>query len=140
MKYFSSLCFCLLFLWCVTAQAADIKSMVETIKQPMTIKASKSKRMDVVFNHTSHRGINCFLCHHKASDKGRYVSCKECHTKPGARERDPQSMFMAFHSKSSDHSCLKCHSDKAANRPDRFGKTFRNCRPCHGTPAAPASK
>ena len=112
------------------AQANDIRSMTETIKKPITLKASKSERLNVVFNHSSHKGINCFGCHHEVSENGRYVSCSVCHTEPG-RSKDPMSTFMAFHAKDVKQSCYGCHIRLAKEKYARYGKTFTNCRPCH---------
>ncbi|MBQ7584873.1 MAG: cytochrome c3 family protein [Desulfovibrionaceae bacterium] len=140
MKYASLFLLALTLLLAGTAQAGDIASMKDKIKQPMTIEAGKSKRMNVVFNHTSHRGINCFTCHHaKTADNMRYVACQTCHQGVG-RMKDPSSKFMAFHGKKSKHSCYACHLQKAKEKPARYGKIFVNCRPCHYAPAQSAAK
>ena len=117
------------------AQARSVKEMSEVIKKPIEIEASGSKRMNVMFPHTAHKGISCFHCHHEEGSDGRYVACTECHATPGARERDPMSMFMAFHSKNGDRSCLGCHKKLAAENPGKFPQ-FKGCRPCHMSPAA----
>ena len=106
------------------------KLMKEIIREPITLHAQKSPLLDVVFNHTSHKGISCFTCHHKKADVGYYVACSECHPAKG-KSKDPQSQFVAYHAKKSDHSCLSCHREKAAKKPDRYGRKFYNCRPCH---------
>ncbi|MBQ7738256.1 MAG: cytochrome c3 family protein [Desulfovibrionaceae bacterium] len=131
MKYVWMFVLGLTFLFATNAQALDIKQMKEKMNQPITLKADKSSRMDVVFNHSSHRGINCFTCHHKKlNDKDRYVSCSSCH-KPLGKSKDPMSKFVAFHDKKSSHSCYACHTNLIKENPQRFGKIFRNCRPCH---------
>lgn len=127
--------FALTFLWAGGAQARSVKEMSQAIKEPIEIEASGSKRMNVMFPHTAHKGISCFHCHHEEGSDGRYVACTECHATPGARERDPMSMFMAFHSKNSDRSCLGCHKKLAAENPGKFPQ-FKGCRPCHMSPAA----
>lgn len=53
------------------------------------------------------RAWECDVCHHAApSDaKDAYVSCgasEECHSLKGTRERDPQSLFWAYHTKNSE--------------------------------------
>ncbi len=132
MKYVSLLFFSLaLVMWSVGTQARDIKEMSQFIKQPLQIKAGLSKRMDVVFPHTAHRGINCLQCHHEIGPDGRYVACTECHSKPGPRERDPLSMFMAFHAKESDRSCVGCHKQMLNKIPAKYEAKFKGCRPCH---------
>lgn len=116
-----------------TAQAKDIKELMQDTKKPMTIKGGKSEKMDVVFNHTTHSGIGCIGCHHERADDGtRYVACTTCHETPGARERDPDSMFMAFHSKAEqDRSCYSCHNRRAAAGKITFNAFETGCRPCH---------
>ena len=136
MKYFMMFILSLAFLLANDAQALDIKQMKEKMNQPITLKADKSKLLNVVFNHSSHRGINCFTCHHqKLDNKNRYVPCSSCHKSMG-RSNDPMSRFVSFHSKKSEHSCYACHNDLANERPERFAKVFYNCRPCHMSKAA----
>ncbi|MBO4368606.1 MAG: cytochrome c3 family protein [Desulfovibrio sp.] len=130
MKHMGLFFLTIALLFATHAQADNLKMLTDAIKKPITIEAGKSLRMNVVFNHTSHRGINCFTCHHMKSDKGRYVSCSECHKGVG-RSAEPASRFMAFHAKDSQHSCYACHLEKAEHKPVRYGKVFYNCRPCH---------
>ena len=61
-------------LLCVPAFAADdeepkgvsdIKEVGKVIRNPITIEATGGKqKMDVVFNHSSHRRVRCQTCHH----------------------------------------------------------------------------
>ena len=140
MKYLATLLFAMLCLWANDAQAADpLKNLGQLIKKPMTIKASSSERMNVVFEHKYHqgKGFGCATCHHEKLDGNSYVSCANdaCHSEPGPRERDTMSMFMAFHSGDTDRSCYGCHTKLAAENPDKY-KKFDGCRPCHMSPQA----
>ncbi|MCR4666807.1 MAG: cytochrome c3 family protein [Desulfovibrio sp.] len=130
MKYTSLCVLALTLLLPMSVEAGNLKMLTDSIKKPMTITAGESMRMNVVFNHTSHRGINCFTCHHMKSEKGRYVSCSECH-KGAGRSSDPTSRFAAFHARDSKHSCYSCHTSLVAENPARYGQVFYNCRPCH---------
>ena len=122
------------------AQAKELRELTQEIKKPMTIQGGKSEKMSVVFNHTSHTGIACLLCHHKREGENRFVPCVTCHTEPGARARDAKSMFMAYHSRSeADRSCYACHTQRAVKAPERYGTFFTGCRPCHMTPTAKES-
>ncbi|MBQ7607434.1 MAG: cytochrome c3 family protein [Desulfovibrionaceae bacterium] len=113
------------------ANCRPCHSLNDVIKAPITMEAKKSKLLNVTFNHSSHKGISCFACHHMVSKKnGRYVPCSECHVQKG-RSMDPKSMFTAAHSKNVDHSCYACHDNLAQSAPNRYAKTFYNCRPCH---------
>lgn len=146
MRYISLFLLCFALVATTAAQARPIKTMVETINKPITIEAKNSKLLDVVFNHTSHRGINCFTCHHVASEsKGRYISCTECHENQG-RSTKSLSLFRAAHAKDSRHSCYACHANQAMES-EKYATIFYNCRPCHmgskqtptqGTPNAQA--
>ena len=95
--------------------------------KPIELKSSEHKKMWVKFNHATHESVECDVCHHAApSDaKDAYVSCgasEECHSLKGTRERDPQSLFWAYHTKNSERSCYGCHT------------AMLGCRPCHMPP------
>ncbi len=117
----------------VTIQAKGIREISQAVQQPIEIKAGDSRLMHVVFTHTVHKGINCGYCHHNVSTTGRYVQCITCHRIPGARERAPISMFMAYHSKSNPRSCIGCHSRLATDE-SKYSNKFSGCRPCHMSP------
>ena len=137
MKYLAAFLVALTLLWIGGAQANESKGL--GIKNsPIVIEGGESQRMTVVFNHKSHRniGVSCKNCHHETSGDTPFSSCREdCHATPGARERDPMSMFMAFHAKGTDRSCYGCHSRLAAESPAKYPQ-FKGCRPCHMSPQA----
>ena len=93
-------------LLCVPAFAADdeepkgvsdIKEVGKVIRNPITIEATGGKqKMDVVFNHSSHRRVRCQTCHHALPSDidAKYVSCgasEECHS-PWRRRRRPEPL------------------------------------------------
>ena len=97
--------------------------------KPIELKSSEHKKMWVKFDHATHESVECDVCHHAApSDaKDAYVSCgasEECHSLKGTRERDPQSLFWAYHTKNSERSCYGCHTAMLGP----------GCRPCHMPP------
>ena len=142
MKYLATLLFVLSLLWVVGAQAGESQGLGAIKNNPIVIEGGTSKRMTVTFVHKSHRniGVSCKHCHHETSSDVPYSSCREaCHSTPGARERDPMSMFMAFHARDTDRSCLGCHSQLAAKDPAKYPQ-FNGCRPCHMTPEARAAE
>ena len=124
------------------AVAGDVKAP----DKPIELKSSEHKKMWVKFNHASHESVECDVCHtprfhgwresvecdvcHHAAPsdaKDAYVSCgasEECHSLKGTRERDPQSLFWAYHTKSSERSCYGCHTTMLGP----------GCRPCHMPP------
>ena len=64
MKYLYFIVLALALLFVQEANAKSIKDMSEAIKNSITLDAKNSKLLSVTFNHSSHRGINCFTCHH----------------------------------------------------------------------------
>ena len=139
MKYVIPLLAALLLCWAAAAQAAPAdqpNGMGAMKNQPIEIEGGTSPRMTVIFAHKSHKDISCKNCHHETSGDTPYSSCREaCHATPGARERDPMSMFMAFHAKGTSRSCYGCHNELAATDPAKYS-SFKGCRPCHMSPQA----
>ena len=137
-------------LLCVPAFAADdeepkgvsdIKEVGKVIRNPITIEATGGKqKMDVVFNHSSHRRVRCQTCHHALPSDidAKYVSCgasEECHSVPRGDDGVAPSLFKAFHAKDSDHSCYGCHMKKRK----QYTGFQKGCLPCHEKdPKAPA--
>lgn len=129
MKYLVISLFALTLLVAGTALAADAGDAAKAPKKAMELKHGTSKRMHVMFNHTTHKDVACDQCHHDTPDpKKPFVSCTnaDCHATPGPRERDTMSMFVAYHAKDTDRSCYGCHKKLAAENPQ-----FSGCRPCH---------
>ncbi len=142
MKYSAMILVVLTLLWVASAQAEASKTPAQIKNSPIEL-AGESPLIRVTFNHATHRhiGVSCKNCHHETSANIPYSSCRDaCHATTGARERDPDSMFMAFHAKGTERSCYGCHSMRAEKNPEAYPE-FRNCRPCHtGDPVeAPAS-
>ncbi len=106
----------------LSAAAEETKAPEKTIE----LKSSTHKKMWVKFDHASHEGVDCVVCHHaQPSDaKSPSVSCgasEECHALKGTKERDPQSLFWAYHTRNSERSCYGCHTTMIGP----------GCRPCH---------
>lgn len=132
MRYFVIALFVFALLGAAEVQAKENQGILFKYKQPIELNDGTSKLMHVTFNHTTHKGIKCASCHHEGLPENRYASCTNemCHSLKGARERDPMSLFMAYHSPD-ERSCYGCHKKEAANHPE-----FRGCRPCHMSPQA----
>lgn len=111
---------------------SDIKEVGKIIRNPLTIEATGgNSKMDVVFNHKSHRRVRCVTCHHALpSDiNAKYVSCgasEECHSTPRGDDGVAPSLFKAFHAKDSENSCYGCHLKRRGQDSDQSG-----CAPCH---------
>lgn len=138
MKYLATLLLALAVFCPGRALASELPKIGEIIKAPMTTKASGSPLMNVVFTHKTHmgKGFGCATCHHDRSQGSSYVSCtsEDCHSIPGARERDTMSMFMAFHAGDTNRSCYGCHTQLVDRNPAKYAEKFRGCRPCHTGP------
>lgn len=105
---------------------------LKNLDKPILLDDGVSKRMGVVFNHKSHKSVKCVTCHHEGLPGNRYASCtnSECHAITGPAERDPMSVYMAYHAPDTDRSCYGCHKSLAGKYP-----SFKGCQPCHRTPA-----
>lgn len=126
MRYiYLSFCFIAL-LFC--AGQADGKANLKDLGKPMLLDSGDNPRMYVIFNHSSHKSVKCRTCHHEGLPGNRYAACtnKECHSLPGAKERDVLSVYMAYHAPDTTRSCLGCHKKLAGKYPD-----FKGCSPCH---------
>ena len=142
MRYLATLLVILAFVWVGEAQADKPKGMGAIKNNPILIEGGSSARMSVVFSHRAHmdKGFSCKTCHHESSSNTPYSSCREaCHSTPGASERDPMSMYMAFHAKGTNRSCLGCHSMLAARDPAAY-PSFKGCRPCHSAEGRAAAE
>lgn len=137
MRYLKILLFALAILAVSAAQADESGKPGRIKNNPIIIEGGESSRMSVVFSHKVHKnkGFGCKTCHHESSADIPYSSCREeCHSTPGARERDSMSMFMAFHAKGTDRSCYGCHSRLAEESPETY-PAFKGCQPCHSAKA-----
>lgn len=115
-----------------SAQAAGLLS----IQKPIVLDYDSGPRLAVVFNHDTHKSVQCRICHHIVAENGkRYVKCtrEECHSLPGYTQRDPMSAFMAYHARGTDRSCYGCHLELRASH-----ASFRGCQPCHMGPITKA--
>ncbi|EGB15881.1 Cytochrome c, class III, conserved region [Pseudodesulfovibrio mercurii] len=116
--------FCLPVVIAANAPADSI-----TIEVPAGAKATKTP---VVFPHKKHvdGGIDCLVCHHKATSKDDVKGCASegCHIDASAAaKKEPTSFYSAFHSKKSDASCLACHKKEK-----KAGKNVPvSCKECH---------
>ncbi len=116
--------------FCAATAHADAPNL-KNLDKPIELNAGDSKRMHVIFNHSSHKSVKCRTCHHEGLPGNRYASCtnKECHALSGASERDPMSVYMAYHAPDTDRSCYGCHKPLAGKY-----QGFKGCSPCHMTP------
>lgn len=120
-----------LALACVCAAPEAGARNLNDLNRPMELEAGSSPRMHVTFNHSSHRQVACRTCHHMGLPDNRYAPCtnEACHSQPGASNRKPMSVYMAYHAPDTDRSCYGCHKKLAGKYPN-----FKGCQPCHMTP------
>lgn len=113
------------------AYAGQARPNLKNLDQPILLDAGAVKRMEVIFNHSTHKSVKCRICHHMGLPGNRYAPCtnEECHALKGAAERNPMSVYMAYHAPYTDRSCYGCHKSLADKYP-----AFRGCKPCHQTP------
>lgn len=127
-RLFAAITFCIFMAMPCFAQDAQTGKLM-VLRQPIDMNYGASPRFAVIFNHNTHKSVKCKTCHHiKTANGKRFVNCtvEGCHSTPGARLRNPESMFMAYHARDTDRSCYGCHKMEAAKYPQ-----FKGCRPCH---------
>lgn len=131
MRYIIGLCCLLSLFYCANAFADAAHPNLKNLDKPIELDAGDSPRMYVTFNHSTHKSVKCRTCHHEGLPGNRYASCtnEDCHSLTGAKERDPMSVYMAYHAPDTKRSCYGCHKSLAAEYPQ-----FKGCRPCHMTP------
>lgn len=137
MHYLSMALCALALLFSGNAAADEARPNLKNLDKPILLDAGSSKRMHVIFNHSSHNSVKCRTCHHEGLPGNRYASCtnEECHSLPGARERDPMSVYMAYHAPDTDRSCYGCHKSLAGKYTN-----FKGCQPCHKSLRAQAAE
>lgn len=133
---FIAVCAFAIVCFCGTANADTRAPNLKNLDKPIELDAGASKRMYVIFNHSSHKSIKCRTCHHEGLPGNRYAPCtnEECHALTGASERDPMSVYMAYHAPDTDRSCYGCHKPLAGKYPG-----FKGCQPCHLSPQGRAT-
>ena len=123
---------CLSLSLCLACTGVSVlaRPNLKNLNKPILLDAGKLKRMYVTFNHSSHQDIACRTCHHEGLPGNRYAACTSegCHSLPGASERSPMSVFMAYHAPGTDRSCYGCHKPLGGKYPN-----FHGCSPCHKT-------
>lgn len=121
---------CLLLSFLIAPLAVQARTNLKDLDKPIELDSGNLKRMYVIFNHSSHKSVACRTCHHEGLPGNRYAPCtnEECHALPGPAERNPMSVYMAYHAPGTDRSCYGCHKPLAGKYPG-----FKGCGPCHET-------
>jgi hypothetical protein len=106
--------------------------------------AKGAKTNVVAFDHKAHepRVTFCSTCHHQTLD-----ACSSCHTLTGTKKGGFVTLEKAYHSASSEHSCVGCHNlvtqqkDCAGcHQTQAASPSKRSCSICHNGPKAPKGK
>lgn len=89
----------------------------------------------VKFNHSTHKDIECTVCHHPVDGKENFAKCATagCHDDL-AGKKGTKSLYYVVHSKKNVkfQSCLQCHDKIVAEKPD-LKKDLTGCAKskCH---------
>lgn len=101
-------------------------------------KMGKGSKGEVIFNHTTHKTVECGTCHHPVEGKEDYRPCSTagCHDVFGQKAKGVNSYYQAIHKrKDPQHqSCLACHYKEAGEDQEKL-KLLKNCKLCHQAPA-----
>jgi len=132
-KIFIMSLLCVCFTAMLAFAQAELKSVIDAPDDGLeinVIKGRSERNLGVVFNHSSHEGIDCFTCHHKNTVKNEPESCANCHTDTDPNAQGPKSYFRAMHVKNPERtSCLSCHREEFAGDKDMTGCTSSGCHP-----------
>jgi hypothetical protein len=131
-KFIMSL-LCVCFTAVLAFAQAELTSAVDAPDDDLeinVIKGHSTRDLGVVFNHSSHEGIDCFTCHHKNTVKDVPESCANCHTETAPDAQGPKSYFRAMHVKgAAQTSCLSCHQEEFSGDKDLTGCASSSCHP-----------
>ena len=89
----------------------------------------------VKFNHSTHKTVECVVCHHPVDGKENYGKCATagCHDDLKGK-KGTKSLYYVVHSKKDVkyQSCLQCHDKLAAEKPE-MKKELTGCAKskCH---------
>ena len=124
---FSAILLCCICFLSSKAQAEEVNLF--SFRNPIQLDVGESKRMHVTFKHMNHKGVKCRTCHHESVDGTRYAKCsnENCHSLKGAKQRESNSIYMAYHSPETNRSCYTCHKTKVKGK----FSAEKGCRPCH---------
>lgn len=113
----------------LTAVAAAPKAPADGLKMDKTKKV-------VVFNHSTHKDIQCVDCHHPVDGKENYQNCASagCHDNFDQKDKSVHSYYQAMHKKKGNKfdTCVSCH-EKVAGADKAKKKELAGCAKskCH---------
>ena len=109
------------------AIAARPAEPTEPIKMALTAKT-------VTFNHTTHKTVDCAVCHHLVDGVENFQKCSDsgCHDAIGIKEKGINSYYRIAHDRKSETTCLGCHVKEAKAKPE-LRKALTGCKgsSCH---------
>jgi len=94
-------------------------------------------KKEVVFNHSTHKSVDCKICHHTWDGAAKIGKCNDagCHDNMDSKAKDIKALYMAFHTKEikAKDSCYSCHvkiaGDDAAKKKELAGCAKSKCHP-----------
>lgn len=104
---------------------AEVPRLLRGQADTIWVTSEESKSPSVAFNHLAHEGQTTFCtdCHHRTLQ-----ACDDCHTLTGSVEGAGVTVAQSYHLKTSQHSCVGCHTTVAVEHPQ--------CSGCHSVPTA----
>ncbi len=89
----------------------------------------------VTFNHSTHTGDDCKVCHHTWDGAAPVKKCSEagCHDNMDKKDKSVNSYYQAMHSKkAAKATCVSCHK-KVAGKDKAKKKQLTGCKKsaCH---------
>lgn len=82
-------------------------------------KMNKGGKKEVIFNHSTHKEVNCVDCHHPVDGKEDYRPCSTegCHDNLDPKDKSINSYYQAMHKKKDPkfQTCVICHEKTAGD-------------------------
>jgi hypothetical protein len=113
----------ILAIFCILAALVVPAFAVQPEAPADGIKLNKGGKKEVIFNHSSHKEVDCVSCHHLVDNKEDYRACATagCHDAIGQKEKGVNSYHQSIHKvKDVKHqSCVSCHTQVAGTDKDK---------------------
>ena len=104
----------------------------------LVLQGSNPKK-SVTFNHSTHKTVECVVCHHPVDGKESYAKCATAGCHDNLKDKKgTNSLYYVMHAKEKadaplkHQSCLSCHVKVVAEKPD-LKKDLTGCAKskCH---------
>lgn len=111
-----------LFLSCLLVLALAVPALASQPAVPDKPLDFKGSKKTVIFNHSTHKSVDCVACHHNVDGKPNFQKCATsgCHDDLTAK-KGTNSLYAVVHTRKGTKydTCLSCHVKLATEQPDK---------------------